>query len=208
MIFKPHSAATLRSVVCTPPRSSGDVARCAPLRPVWRLGKSSSGWRCVCQEAAQYRERCLWQRDEAIPVAFGVAHLDAQAVGVNVADFQSQTFAQTQVEAVEGEVKDAVTEHPRRQKQPLRFIERDNVRQALRLRWLDQVRHRPGLLQYMGGEELRPYRSSLDRAPRVGADQLAEVLGQLRFGEGVDAVIKIAAQAPDGASIGVDGLGL
>ena len=35
-------------------------------------------------EAAQYRERGLRQRYEAIPVAFGVAHLHAQAGGIDL----------------------------------------------------------------------------------------------------------------------------
>ena len=33
LFFKPQSAATFFSVVCTPPRSRGEVARCAPLSP-------------------------------------------------------------------------------------------------------------------------------------------------------------------------------
>ena len=33
LFFSPHSAATFLSVICTPPRSSGEAARCAPLRP-------------------------------------------------------------------------------------------------------------------------------------------------------------------------------
>jgi hypothetical protein len=43
LFFNPHCCATLRKVSCTPPRSSGVVARCAPFRPAWRLGNSSLG---------------------------------------------------------------------------------------------------------------------------------------------------------------------
>ena len=40
------------------------------------------------------------------------------------------------------------------------------------------------------------------------ADQVAEILGELRFRQVLNAVIEIPAQAPDGAGVGVDGLGL
>ena len=33
LFFNPHSVATWRKVLCTPPRSSGEVAWAAPLRP-------------------------------------------------------------------------------------------------------------------------------------------------------------------------------
>jgi hypothetical protein len=45
LFFKPQSWATLRSVVCTPPRSRGVLARQAPFRPPWRLGNSNTGLR-------------------------------------------------------------------------------------------------------------------------------------------------------------------
>ena len=45
LFFNPQSRATWRKVDCTPPRSSGERARCAAFSPPWRLGKSSSGWR-------------------------------------------------------------------------------------------------------------------------------------------------------------------
>ena len=60
----------------------------------------------------------------------------------------------------------------------------------------------------MLGEELQAVEIELDRAPRVGADQVAEILGQLRFRQGVDAVIEIPAQAADGATVGINRLGL
>src|SRR3546814_15798047 len=45
VFFTPHDAATLRKVVCTPPRSSGVVAVRAPASPPVRLGNSSTGLR-------------------------------------------------------------------------------------------------------------------------------------------------------------------
>jgi len=50
LFFIPHWATTLRRVVCTPPRSSGLVARWALFRPAWRFGNTSTGLRCTCQK--------------------------------------------------------------------------------------------------------------------------------------------------------------
>ena len=60
----------------------------------------------------------------------------------------------------------------------------------------------------MGGIELQAVEVEFDRAPRVRPDQVAEVLGELRLREFIDLPVKILAQAPDGAGVGVDGLGL
>ena len=142
------------------------------------------------------------------PVALGVAHLHAHPLGVDVGHRQRKPLAQTQAQAVEGEEEHPVAEHPGGAEQLLRFIDRDDVGQALRLRWLDQVRHGPGQFEHVLGEELQAIQIELDRAPRVGVDQVAEIRGQLRFGECVDAVVEIPAQAADRARVGVDGLGL
>ena len=40
------------------------------------------------------------------------------------------------------------------------------------------------------------------------SDQVAEVLGQLGFGERVDLIGEVSAQTPDGAGVGVNGIGL
>jgi hypothetical protein len=42
----------------------------------------------------------------------------------------------------------------------------------------------------------------------VRGDQVTEVVGQLRGRQVVDLVVEVVAHAPDGAGIGVDGLGL
>ncbi|MDP2829920.1 MAG: hypothetical protein Q8O37_15110 [Sulfuricellaceae bacterium] len=60
----------------------------------------------------------------------------------------------------------------------------------------------------MGGVELQAIQVKFDRAPGVALDQVAEIVGQLGFGEVVDLVGEVSAQAPDGAGVGVDGLGL
>lgn len=60
----------------------------------------------------------------------------------------------------------------------------------------------------MDGVELEAVEVEFDGAPRVRTDQVAEILGELRFGEIVDLLGEIPAQAPDGAGVSVDGLGL
>ena len=60
----------------------------------------------------------------------------------------------------------------------------------------------------MQGVELEAVEIELDGAPRVGADQVAEIVGELYRREIVQAVIEILPHAPNGATIGIDGLGL
>ena len=148
------------------------------------------------------------QGHEAIPVALGVAYLDAHSGGIDVADFEGQSFAQAQPQTVEGEIEHPVTQGARRREQALRFVNGDNVRQTLGLRRLDQIRHHPGFLQDVGGVELQAVEIELDRAPRVRPDQVAEILGELRLREIVDLLAEIRTQPPDGAGVGFDGLGL
>ena len=68
--------------------------------------------------------------------------------------------------------------------------------------------HDPGLVQHVDGVELEAVQIELDCAPGVAGDEVAEVVGQLGFGQVVDAVREILTHAPDGAGIGIDGLGL
>ena len=159
-------------------------------------------------EAAQQRVRGGRQRHEAIPVAFGVAHMHAVAHGVDVADLQAQPFAQPQAQAVEGEVEHPIAEHAGGSQQTLHFGHRDDVRQALALGRLDDAGRPPGFLQDVLGVELQAIQVELDGAPGVGAEEFGEVVGQLRFAQGVDAVIEVRADAADGARVGFDGLGL
>jgi hypothetical protein len=172
------------------------------------VGEEQFGVAVRLPETAQHRERGLRQRHQAVAVALGVAHLHAHALGVDIGHRERKALAQPQAETVEGEVEHPIAQHPGGQKQPLRLIDRDDVGQALRLGRLDQVGHCPRLLEHMRGEELQAVEVELDRAPRVGADEVAEILGELRLGERLDAVVEIRAQAPDSAGVGVDGLGL
>ena len=54
-----------------------------------------------------------------------------RACAVDVGDRQPQPFAKAQAETVEREEEDAVTEHLRREKDPLGLLDRDDIRQAL-----------------------------------------------------------------------------
>ena len=54
-------------------------------------------------EAAQQLMGGLRQRHQAIPIAFGIAHVYACAHGIDIADLQAQPFTQTQAQAVERE---------------------------------------------------------------------------------------------------------
>ena len=60
----------------------------------------------------------------------------------------------------------------------------------------------------MGVVELQPVQIELDRAPGVRGQQLGEIVGQLLLGQRVGPLIEALADAPDGARVGVDGLGL
>ena len=109
----------------------------------------------------------LRQRDEAIPIAFGVADMHAPACHIDVADLKPQSFAQAQSQAVEGEVEHPVTDDAGGCEQPPGLVDRDDVRQALGPGWLDQTGRDPGLAQDMRVVELQPVQVELDRTPGV-----------------------------------------
>lgn len=172
------------------------------------IGEEQFGVAMNLPEAPQGGESGFWQGNEAIPVAFGIANVHPLASRIDVADLQRQPFAQAQAQTVQGEIEHPIAQRAGRSKEALGFVDRDNVGQPLCLGRLDQMGHHPGLAQDVGGVKLEAIQVQLDGAPGVGLDQVAEVIGQLGFGEVVDLVGKIPAQAPDGAGIGVDGLGL
>ena len=91
------------------------------------VGKEQAGMAMRLPEAAQRRERGLWQRYESVAVAFGVAHLHAHALGVDVGHRERKALAQPQAETVKGEVEHPIAQHPSGQEQPLRLIDRDDV---------------------------------------------------------------------------------
>jgi len=172
------------------------------------IGKEQFGVAMQLPELPQGGQRRCRQGHEAIPVALGVADMHSCPRGINVADFQGQPFAQTQSQAVEGEIEHPVAQGACRRKQVLRLVDRDDIRQALRLGRLDQIRHHPRFLQNVSGVELQAVEIEFDGAPRMCADQVAEILGELRLGEIVDLMAKISTQPPDGAGVGLNGLRL
>lgn len=159
-------------------------------------------------EAAQELKGCLGQRYEAIPVAFGVAYMDAGARGVDVADLQPQPFAQTQAEAVEGKEEYAVAENTGGGKDAPGLFDGDDVRQALTLGRFDQAGRNPGFLQDVLGVELQAVEVEFDCGSGMCAQQLGEVVRPLRLGQVVDLVIEVRPDAANGARIRFDGLGL
>ena len=61
-------------------------------------------------ETSQQLMGRLWQRNETIPVALGVADVYAPAWRVDIADLKSQSFAQTQSQTIKREEEDPVTD--------------------------------------------------------------------------------------------------
>lgn len=61
-------------------------------------------------ETARQFQRRIRHGDETILIALGVADMKAPARGVDIALLQAQAFAEIQLQAVDGEIKDVVTE--------------------------------------------------------------------------------------------------
>ena len=68
--------------------------------------------------------------------------------------------------------------------------------------------HDPGFAQHMQGEELQTVEVEFDGTSGVRLDQVAEVVGKLRFRQGINVVGKVVTDAPDGAGVDVYGFGL
>ena len=79
-------------------------------------------------EAAQDLQGVVRQGHKAVAIAFGVAHLHAHPIGINIADVQAQAFTQPKTQAVQREEKYAITEHPRRHEYLLRLLHGENIR--------------------------------------------------------------------------------
>ena len=159
-------------------------------------------------EVGQHGERGIGQGHEAVLVALAVAHMHPRPFGVNVADLETQALAEAQPEAVQGEVEDAVAEDAGGIEQTRGFGDRHDVRQPLGLGRIDQLHRDPGLAQDMRVEELQAVKIELHRTPRMRFQEIGEVLEKLRFGEILDTVVEVGTDAPNGAGISLDGLGL
>ena len=56
--------------------------------------------------------------------------------------------------------------------------------------------------------ELQPVQIELDRTPGVRSHQVAEVVGELGYGQIVNLMVKVVTDSADGPGLGLDGLGL
>ena len=158
-------------------------------------------------EAAQQLQGRLRQRHEAILVALGIADMHPRAFGIDIAHLQSQAFAQAQAQTVEREKEHPVTERAGGGEDALGLLHRDDVRQTLGLGRFDQTGSHPGFAQDMGEVELEAVQIEFDRAPGMRGQQIGEVIGQLRFGQTLNLIVEILADAANGAGVGLDRLG-
>jgi hypothetical protein len=129
--------------------------------------------------------------------------MDTVTLGIYIAHFKAQAFAESQAKALDGELENPVTERMGRHEQSFGFLDGDDIRQALGLRRLDQINVLPGLMQHMRVEEFQTVQIELDGAPRVRVKQIGEVVGQLLFGKIVDLILEIRADAANGPGVGV-----
>ena len=159
-------------------------------------------------ETAQQRQCCRWQRHQAILIALGIAYVHTLTFGVDIADLQSQALAETEAQAIDGEVENPVTERVRCQKQTLGFLNGDDIRQTLSPWRFDQIQRRPGLVQNVGVEEFERVQVEFNGAPGMGLQQIGEILEQLRFGQSMDLIIEILAEAPNATGVSLYRLGL
>jgi hypothetical protein len=92
--------------------------------------------------------------------------------------------------------------------QPSGFRNGHNIRQTLCPWRFDQLKHWPGLIQNVGIEEFKTVQIKLNATPGVRFQQVAEIIGQLGFGQIVNLIVEISADAPHGTGIGVYRFGL
>ena len=82
----------------------------SPLQTAQAIGEQQHRVLVRLPESAQDQEGCLWQRDKAIPIAFGVPNMYPVARGIDVGHRQGQSFAQAQAQAVQDEIKHPVAQ--------------------------------------------------------------------------------------------------
>ena len=159
-------------------------------------------------ELAQNAQRRIGQRHQAVTVAFGVADVHAAPCAIDIADLQGQALAKAQAQAVQHKIKHPVAQGAGGSKQGLRLCDGDDIGQASRLGWLDKMGHAPGFAQHMQGVELQTVEVEFDGAPGVRGYEVAEVVGELRFRQGINVMGEVVTDAPDGAGFRLDGFGL
>ena len=171
-----------------------------------RVGKQQARMTVGGPPLAQHLQQRRGDRHVAVLVALAGAHMQAQAVRVDVADLQGQPLAQAQPGAVEGHEEDPVAELAHRAEQPQGLGAGQHIGQAGGARRLDDGGPGPRLVQHMAVEELQPAAVELDRAPGMGLQQLGEVDPQVLRAQVVRTAIEERGGAPHGTGIGIDGL--
>jgi hypothetical protein len=69
---------------------------------------------------------------------------------------------------------------------------------------LNQLKRWPRFIEYIGIEEFKAVQIKFDATPRMGFQQIAEIISQLGFGQIINFIIEIGTDAPHGAGIGLD----
>ena len=172
------------------------------------IGKQQDRVTMDLPESAQQIHGRRRQRDQPILVALGITDMNPLAVGIDVCHLQSQALAQAQTETVEREKEHLITEGAGRQKKLPSLVHRDDVRQTLGSGRLDQAGSGLRFMQHMGIIELEAVQIELDRTPGMRRLQIGEIIGQLGFGQLINVLIEILANAANGAGVGLYRLGL
>ncbi len=80
----------------------------------------------------------------------------------------------------------------------------DDIRQSLYVGRFHQIRRRPGQMQYIVVIKFEAVEIVFESAPRMRAQQVGEIVGQLRFGQGVNLIMKILARTSYRTRVGID----
>ena len=115
-----QSMATWRKVFCTPPRSNGVVAKRAPRKPPCRLGKISSGLRCVCQKRRSTVSVAVGSGTKRSRLPLESRTCTRKRTASMSPTFKASPSLRRRPQAVDGEVKDAVAQNPGGGEQGLR----------------------------------------------------------------------------------------
>ena len=158
---------------------------------------------------AQHAQQRLGDRHVPILVTLAVADMDAHALPVDIADLQSEPLAQPQAGTVERDEEHPVAQLVDRAQQTQGLLARQHVRKPADMRRFDDIDPVPWSVQDMTIEELQTAALELDCAPRVGFEQIGEVLAHLLGAQIVRTAVEIRRRAPYGTGVSVlRGLGL
>lgn len=116
-------------------------------------------------ETAKGIECDLRHGDIAILAAFGIADVRTAPFGIDISDFQPQTFAQSQAHAVDGEEKHAVPEFAGGVEEFQRLFPGENIGQRADAWRLDDFNPIPGSIEHVPVEEADAVTIHFDRAP-------------------------------------------